>query len=154
MVMIAKKKQTRLKPIGRTPKARVSERGDSIGRVGRRPSKPARKPLGGVAAGASTGMATAALNKAAMELARRQKPSGRLNKDDMDRALDMIKGKKGKPSDLKRPPTMSKEKLEKIKRLLKDKLGNTKRREPVKPKFRKPVAKMPPRRNRAGFMKK
>ena len=94
--MIAKKKETRLKPIGRTPKARVSERGDSIGRVGRRPSKPKRTPLGGVAASASKGMATAAMKKAAMELARRQKPSGRLNKDDMDRALDMIKRKKPK----------------------------------------------------------
>jgi len=98
MVMIAKKKETRLKPIGRTPKARVSERGDSIGRVGRRPSKPKRTPLGGVAASASKGMATAAMKKAAMELARRQKPSGRLNKDDMDRALDMIKNKKLKGS--------------------------------------------------------
>ena len=94
MVMIAKKKQTRLKPIGRTPKARVSERGDSIGRLGRRPSKPKRNPLGGVAASASKGMATAAMKKAAMELARRRKPSGRLDKNDMDRALDMIKNKK------------------------------------------------------------
>jgi len=87
------KKETRLKPIGRTPKARVSERGDSIGRVGRRPSKSKRTPLGGIAS-ASKGMATGAMKKAAMELARRRKPSGRLSKDDMDRALDMIKRKK------------------------------------------------------------
>jgi hypothetical protein len=81
MVQIAKKKQTRLKPIGRTPKARVKERGDSIGRTVKRPKilrldaplpgkprtkkrpKPKIKGIGSLVGGAAASVLKTATNK-------------------------------------------------------------------------------------------
>lgn len=151
--MIVKKKPTRLKPIGRTPSARVKERGDSIGRKVIKPPRPTRKPRDAFS------KVLMAPEPQTPRTTKRPKPKfskgvGSLLGGAAASVLKTAagassKGKKGKPADLKRPPRMTKEDLDKLKRLLKDKMGNTKRGDPVKPKFRKPVKK-----RRAGFMKK
>ena len=138
--MIAKKKPPkRLKSIDSSVKPKVSERGESIGRTVKKPptrrrmgpkilrldaplpgkprtSKSPKKTIGSLMSeGMSKGVATNAMKKAAMELAKRRKPSGRISKDDMNRAIDMIKNKKlkgfrkkskskfGRPSDGPKP---------------------------------------------------
>ena len=116
--MIAKKKQTRLKPIGRTPSARVKERGDSIGRTvkGKKPRQtrikdmmgpkilPRTKPkvkisgVGGAAVGgALAGLSQEAIIKAVKKLMRDAKPTGRPK-----RKFGPITPKRGKPKFMKK----------------------------------------------------
>tara|TARA_R100001440_G_scaffold24065_1_gene39111 strand:+ start:116 stop:457 length:342 start_codon:yes stop_codon:yes gene_type:complete len=111
MVMIAQKKQTRFKPLTPTAKKRLQERGDSIGRkvkgktptrlkdrMGPRTSKSPKKTIGSLMSeGMSKVMATNAMKKAARELAKRVKPSGRSK-----RKFGPITPKRGKPGFMKK----------------------------------------------------
>jgi len=113
MVMIAQKKQTRFKPSTPTAKKRLQERGESIGRkvkgktptqtrikdkMGPRTSKSPKKTIGSLMSeGMSKVMATNAMKKAARELAKRVKPSGRSK-----RKFGPITPKRGKPGFMKK----------------------------------------------------
>ena len=161
--MIAKKKQTRLRPLSPTAKKRLKERGESIGRKVVRPPRPPRGKSRDICSKVLMAPEPQAPRTTKRPKSKFSKGVGSLLGGAAASVLKTAAGKKksGKTPQQERPKGMgpkrlpiSRADLEKIKRLLKDKLGNTKRGEPVKPKFKKPVAKFPPKKRRAGFMKK
>ena len=137
MVMIAKKKQTRLKPLSPTVKKRLKERGEPIGRTVKRPPKKRDR------------MGPKILR---LEAPLPGKPRTKKRPKPKIKGLGSLVGGAAGSVLKKAAGALGKKDLDKLKELFKDQKGNIKPR-----KFRKPIGKMPPseiRKRRVGFMKK